>query len=880
MPTYISKATGNNFTNIASWAPISAVSLAELDSEGGSTTVPQTTPTFSATFTPLAVAHDGIAIKIATRPGSTGTITVIFKNNTSAGVREGSLTINVSNLDSSGLGWAFFKFSGGVVTPNGTDVYKVGISTSSATQVTCYTDGTASNWSRMVRLTSAASTPTTADKLMIMGEWTAADAQTAFTVTMDSTVATSYGPTVSGGPPQGMTISKGGTLTFATNIAAYLQIKGILGVYGGGTLNIGTSGARIGASSSAILEFGSVANVDSGLVAFPGSTVNIYGDNARLVSTLMTVDKAAATTVITLASTAGWSNTDLYAFASTSRTAADCESKTGATVDSPTQITLASGLTNAHSGTSPTQAEVVNLTRNVKIRGITSLLQGYCFFQTTSVVNIDYAEFTQLGSSTGTKRGIDVNTTTGACSLTHCSLHDSTVTLSFGFNALTSGGLLSNVTFSNNVTFNIASIHFQTATTSGTWTADSNVFLRCTDSSVNLVNLGDVGGTFTNNTMVGSSNNGLSLNEANVIGTCSGNVCHSNANLGCILAVGGTSGTIDTLSAWRNSAAGLSIPNPVYITVSSATLFGNLTRNLLLATPAGCLFTNLVSSGDTTFATASGVELQVNNADTDIVFESSTFGVVSGIKTAHTQDILCNAAVYATLSLRNCLLASTTEVGSQSNLLPGSYIRSQKHDQTVGNHKTWTKYGTISVDTTLFDVASPSARLTPSDASNKLALDGGSVDQKGALRVPVASGNTVTVTVKVRKSVVGDGTAYNGTAPRLILRKNVAAGITTDTVLATDGGTGSTSTTWGTGGTAELLTGVSTPAVTDDCVLSFVVDCDGTTGWVNADSWTVVGGAPSLGMQFWSEGLPFATPGPSAVVPTELFGVESVQIGA
>jgi hypothetical protein len=93
----------------------------------------------------------------------------------------------------------------------------------------------------------------------------------------------------------------------------------------------------------------------------------------------------------------------------------------------------------------------------------------------------------------------------------------------------------------------------------------------------------------------------------------------------------------------------------------------------------------------------------------------------------------------------------------------------------------------------------------------------------------VDDGGTITINAYVRKSATGDGAAYNGNQPRLIVRANPVAGITTDTVLDTM--------TVGTG-TWEQLTG-TTAAVDADGALEFYVDCDGTAGWINVDDWTV-----------------------------------------
>jgi hypothetical protein len=172
--------------------------------------------------------------------------------------------------------------------------------------------------------------------------------------------------------------------------------------------------------------------------------------------------------------------------------------------------------------------------------------------------------------------------------------------------------------------------------------------------------------------------------------------------------------------------------------------------------------------------------------------------------------------------LKNCVLGSTTEVGLQTNFTDPGMVASQKHDQIAGNHKTWKGAGTISTDSTIYASTAPSARLTPISATVKLISDG----FRGGFFVPVNNGQTVTFAIALRKSVVGDGAAYNGNQPRLLVKSNVAIGINADTVLATadsasDG--------------AWITYNGTTVAATDNGVMEFVVDCDGTAGWVNID---------------------------------------------
>ena len=79
------------------------------------------------------------------------------------------------------------------------------------------------------------------------------------------------------------------------------------------------------------------------------------------------------------------------------------------------------------------------------------------------------------------------------------------------------------------------------------------------------------------------------------------------------------------------------------------------------------------------------------------------------------------------------------------------------------------------------------------------------------------------------KTFLKNGTAYDGAQPRLILKSNPSAGssFNTDIVCATASAAA---------GTWETLSYTLPSAVTDNVGLEFYVDCDGTTGWINVDT--------------------------------------------
>src|SRR5574337_1245137 len=297
--TYLSKATGN-FTDTATWAPVDTATASFLYVHTNNTAVTQNSYDYTANFTASAVQIDAIALEIASRAASpSGTMTVQLFNNTAGGGTEvTTVTVNISDIAASGdQGWYVFKF-GSAYTPNGTDSFKIGVKTSAASQVNLYRDGTAKNWNRYLRQTAAASTRAAGDLFHVVGECTAAATCSSFTVTMDETANTSYGPTVSGGPPCGMTIGNYGTLSYDTSSGKnpYLKMKGALCVYGGGTIAEGTPGGTdIPSDSVAILEFDSVEAGDTATQTAPPSRASRGWGRASWVSPARSKSTAATT---------------------------------------------------------------------------------------------------------------------------------------------------------------------------------------------------------------------------------------------------------------------------------------------------------------------------------------------------------------------------------------------------------------------------------------------------------------------------------------------------------------------------------------------------------------------------------------------------------
>lgn len=816
-------------TDAGTWGVVDAT--AHLDSEAANTVL-TTAYVESAAFTPGAITIDGIAVKVASRaavPSGTMSIRLAQAGATVAGTE---VTINVSDLPSRDVGWVFFKFAAPVLLVVATP-YTVSAKTSVITQVNLYRNATAGNWSRMLRTTTTAA-PGAGDDMYVLGEWTAATVKTDRTVTMDSAAATDYG---SGSLTlAGFGISKGGIVTWGTTAATnyILRLSTLLVIYNGGVMNMGTTGTPCPRDSTMLLEFDSGADGDFGLKIF--GTFNAQGlsrsSGKNIVRCLLNTDEAAAQTILGVDTDTGWLSGDEIAIASTTRTASQAETRVLNGNAGATTVTVTVGLTNAHSGTSPTQAEVVLLTRAVRIQSVSSTFMAYVYFGVAAIVDCDWASFRYMGtSSTVGKRGMEVDTASGSIAFSFCSLRD------FDFHGIYCAAAdWNNLSIDNLTGYKVGS---QTtahaairlgATTGTNWSLTNiDIVAGNTAQGYGVYALNGAG-TMTN---IRCNSGGYGVNveldvDESIDGTWSGFELHSNVEAG-MRVVSLASGKVSNLNAWRNNGTSASTGAIAVgeingrFAVVGGSFFGNTTNNVSTLTGSGIrrfILRNITIAADTTFAVTNGINLSATGFPFYLTLENCTLGVVSGIFAAHTNDIQCNAVDrYAEFIFINSLLASATEIANSASLRGRSFIGYQRVDQATNTHRrVYPALGTVSYETTTFRTASPSEKLAPSAATAGQRLE------TGVKRVAVNSGGTVTIGAYVRKNG-----AYVGSAPRLIVRANPALGIDDDVVLdslsvAAD--------TW------EQLTGTSSPVAEEDGVLEFVVDCDGAAGEVYVDDWS------------------------------------------
>ncbi len=509
-----------------------------------------------------------------------------------------------------------------------------------------------------------------------------------------------------------------------------------------------------------------------------------------------------------------------------------------------------SGLNDANGDV---RAEAFLLTRNVMVRSLGQDGNSAGLFglinlgSTDGVVNWNYGEFSLLGSGSGTAAGIHNLISTGTFSMTFCTVRDfwgTSATVNLLSFSPTNAYTLNNNFFSN----------LQIAGTSGTTvhTVNGNIFFT------------------TNNIANGST--------MSAIWNCSYNtwICTTT----CLICGQPNPGKIGTWSYntihacgtwWRDSIAGFygEFKKTIYWRNTGTIL--NMTGSSL-STNNYIIFSNLIAYGNSQSAfLGSGYPVILDSPILDagaIVVSPAAFVLAQtggGVITIYNGQIGLNQPFATGATITNPITISiisyntswsVTNMITSGNLSLGSSVVSIKHNSVVGDNRSWVPMGAIlpttpafSTDTTIYNNTSPSLRCYPASATFKI--------QAGPFYIPVRSGVNPTISVRVRKSVVGDGTAYNGNQPRLVLLASSVLGFSYDTTLGYNLYSAILATASGAAGSWETLTATLPTAPTDDGVVLVVVDLDGTTGWVNIDD-IYVDSPNTSGTKYW--GGDFAGP--------------------
>jgi hypothetical protein len=280
-------------------------------------------------------------------------------------------------------------------------------------------------------------------------------------------------------------------------------------------------------------------------------------------------------------------------------------------------------------------------------------------------------------------------------------------------------------------------------------------------------------------------------------------------------------------NAWRiASTPGFGIYNIQGIRLFNCNFWGNLSTlygSVYIRLATGVELYGCNMRGGTTAVSTRGMVLE---ASFDAVLKNCTFGTG---QTNSFADVVINAnTIDKKILFENCLFNSTTKFSTLTNLIVNEFVKLQRYQQTNNNHYIYTRAGNASqLDSVIYKTGTASTRLIPLSTTFK--------HTSPVKIMPVASGQSPTVSVWVRKSSVSDasGANYNGAQPRLMLGYSPSVfNYTgqTDQVLAT---------MTAALGTWEQLTATIPYTAISNGGFEIYVDCDGTTGWINVDDWSL-----------------------------------------
>lgn len=837
MAVLINNSSGD-WATAGTWSTVSATgwaaALATQEAANTTTTTTYAPTTFLSTITTGAITIDALLMKIhAVTATPSGTLSVrLYKTNATAGPVAGTeVTINVADLPTiTSPTWVQFKFAAPVTLPGGADTYAPQVVSSVASSVNfSRKSASAGDWTFGLRTTTN-QVPTAGDQVLIAGEYSNVGVNAAHVVTMNSTAGVTIGTSTTG--QVALEISNKGTLNWANSAASTynMTLNGSLYVDFGGAIAIGTLASPMPSTSSATVTFNCTTNVQYSAFVRGNGSFTTYGASKTTKAYLAAPSAVAATTLTTDVSTS-WASGDILAVASTTRNVLECEQTTMSGAASGTSVPV-SALINGHDGSllsNVAKAEIINLTRNVKIKGVSLTIQTAFVAQNAANVVLGYTEFQFMGSATGNLRGVEFqqNVNTGSTVVTGCAFRNFEVSSSVGI--YISSVTPPTTTISNCVFYRQSlSAMLAAANTTPITVTDCWAIAGATMAASSGMNFASQTGTFSNLNMAGSTSSGIIFTGNAIIApySVSNIVAHSctssNLSIQTTCDLTDTVAIYNNLVSYRSSADGLGLGTTTISTVNNvingAYLFGNATRGLTLTLAFDVSIQNANIYGEIAYPQTNGVVFN-NHSDT-VTMENCVIGFPVAHTTADFSDV-CPRNQHQ-ITLRNCFLGSSTEVTGQNNFTISCFVASARHEQIAGNQKAYYKYGIITLDNSFYVVAAPSQRITPSSATNKVR----SIEK----RIAVPNGKQAKVSVWIRKSVAGDGTVYNGSEVRMMLKEDNAIGIASDTLLAT--------TTAAAYGAFEKLT-ATTQVVTDNGVVRIWLDCDGTTGWINSDLWTV-----------------------------------------
>jgi len=659
------------------------------------------------------------------------------------------------------------------------------------------------NWSATATWTGAA-VPIEDDTVII---------QNGDTITIDQDITIGADTTT-----PAIDVVSGGKLEVLHTVAAdyTLTCKGDLKTSSGGTIELGTVANPIPAARKFTVKLNYSTALAEGKYGFINNGNMILQGASKTPYTLLTSDLSATGAVWAVGDTTGWEVGDKVAIASTTRTYAQHEQEVIQTVDSGTQITCVAGVTYAHSGTSPTQAEVINLTRNIVITSYNTSYRGYVYCPVGSTSNVDYVEFYMIGYNATYKHGIELRATgIGDTNFAYCSVWGKAASNSPFYLYQCDNGIINNcVIYNTDEQFYMSS------------GCDDNVI-----SNIIIIGITDYGmqSSDLDNTLSDISINSCSSygiyfsHSGGRIKSASGFNIHSNGGAGIFFYY--SSGTINNILCWRNNSHGIYLRS-ADIETNNLELFGNV---LNVYNDSSIIYgSEWDLNSDTTFLTSYGIRVDYFGV---LNISNLRSGVVTGIKTAQTYDIYTNSPYLDCVLINPILNGSSGNVLNARTMKQDSYIQVEDLNQNVYADKAWYRNGIVVRDSSTKKYGSYATRFDY-QYNNAEWLE-------YETSIPVKDGEQIVVSAWLRKNA-----SYTDTnRPKVIIS---GQGITEDSAQMSD-----VTDTW------DRVTVSGTPTRTGLAKLTistYLVNA-GASAWVDFQKTDILSGVlNTIEGDFWANG--------------------------
>lgn len=821
--------SGINFSS-SSWKVVEQQTGSFYNSQAGARNVVASSQNSAAFTLTAGTTYEGYILQLR-ESNLVGTMTFCF--NFSGGSNIRCVTVNTSDLSGTTLstqtgGYYYFKFATPYTT-SGTSGYSYSITTSTG-QIAYYNTNNIQQFSGgLVRSNTAA--PVSGDTLFILGAISGTSTPPYNTVTFDQTGSTPYAFVEVGGYGK-MVLENASGKNYQLPIltGGAIRVRNLVTSHNG-ILEFGNSTTRANSGSTLTITLNASTNVFNGIFVRGNSTFRMYGMQRTRYGRLGANVNLGATSITLQSAPTNWLSGDTLAFGSSIRSATptvETKNITGTTVGTTVPI---QALSAAKSGSTAQFTPVLNLTSNIKIYGQSTSL-GYNI-QTdlgSPTFDLDNVEMRYFGSATATDLvGVYLQGTSATTvqSITNSALYESSTT--------TPQAYVSNTTTTSNVTFTGNSIYGLTtiADSIGVRLVVSNTVTSpnfiITDNygvggASEIFTINDPRVTFRNNVVNGVASQGMSFTWTYpYVYTAITSVITNNEVSNCVngpsLAASPFSGT--GFTGIKNNSGGINISSGTDIIIENSNFSGN-THNIGSSGPYfDTYIRNCVTGGMVGFTSTSNINYSANIDG--LYLENCNFSS-SNVTGPHLRHQNAGATLNYPTASRNSFFGTgitlNSAVSSTSKGLQ-NFFTFQNYQQIKNSGTTLYYYGTTQIDSVVFDNVSPSFRCTPNSATIPLNVPG--------FYVAVRSGTTKTITIRVRKSVVGDGAAYNGSyQPYVWLPPNgnlgpQFSGLTVMTASNAANGA------W------ETLT-YTTPVCNDDSVLQFWLYQVGTTGWVNWDT--------------------------------------------